>query len=452
MKKIAQLLSLTLVLMLAFSLTACGKKSLTIWVGTESQQFYQQMVDDYVENYNTTHEENFPSKIVVQGVDSGAAAAQFLDDTEAGPDIFTIPHDNLGKLTAGSSSIAAITNQTLIAQMEADNPQTFLDVSKSTVDGTTYYFAVPYVSQSLVLYYNSSVLTAQDVETWEGISAKAAAYTSTIGHDVKASTILATDGYNNSFLLLSEYYNSSNELTTSVQLYENGVASACYATGDDTIAAMKWGRRYFQMTSGGIDKGGSSGWEEELKDEYSLCLIGGAWNYNAALAALGNNLGIAVLPEFTITDADAYGTITAGTVYQSGTFTDCKCFVMKKGSNYQAYLEDILIYLSSVSVQEESFETCANLPAYKNAADEFAAMNADTLAAKLASCEIEMFNYGIAQPFGYVQKYNTWYYSKGTPDLIYAMLKNTDNAYPDDASILNCLQTCETIWKTGAQN
>ena len=48
-------------------------------------------------------------------------------------------------------------------------------------------------------------------------------------------------------------------------------------------------------------------------------------------SALGNKLGIALLPKFTIRAEDAaFGTVPAGTVFQSGTFADTKMFVMKK--------------------------------------------------------------------------------------------------------------------------
>lgn len=450
MKKFFNVVVAVFAVMLVFSLAGCGKKPLTIWVGTESVDFYQSYCNKYIENYNNTHDKSFPTTIEVKGVDSGAAAQTYLNDTEAGPDIFTIPHDNLGKLTAGSSSIIPVTSKELLSQIDNDNSQTFIDVTKSTVDGVTYQFGVPYIAQSLVLYYNKKYLTETDVQTWEAIALKAIAASVVLGHSVKSSCILGTDGYNNSFQLLAQYYSGDGKLNTSLKLYPNGTLD-CYGTGDDTISAMKWARRFFQASAGGIDQAGSSGWEQELKDEYSLCLIGGAWNFNAASSALGSNLGIAVLPTFTLTAADTYGSMQEGTVYQSGTFADCKCFVMKKDSKYADYLEDILLYLSSKEVQEKSFEECANLPTYKNASTEFTAMSADTLSAKLASCQFKMFEFGVAQPFGYVTKYNTWYYSKGAPDIIYSMLKNTDNKYPDDASVLACMQKCVKIWTTGSQ-
>ena len=111
--------------------------------------------------------------------------------------------------------------------------------------------------------------------------------------------------------------------------------SNCYAQGDDTIAVTKWTHDFF-ASENGAKFPSDSGWEVELKPKsgsnvgVTVSVVGGAWNYNAAKAALGNNLGVAKLPTFTITEDSAYNTIEAGTQFQSGTFADCKAFVMKR--------------------------------------------------------------------------------------------------------------------------
>ena len=162
-----------LVLIAIFAVTllaSCGKEDpLLIWVGSESVEFYQTQMDDYVAAYEEENGEAFPYEVSVVGVDTGSAASTFLEDMEAGADIFTVAHDNLGKLTAGSSGIAPVTDEALLAQIENNNSDTFLDVIKNTVGGQEYTFGIPYIAQSLVLYYNTEFLDAEDVLTWEGI-------------------------------------------------------------------------------------------------------------------------------------------------------------------------------------------------------------------------------------------------------------------------------------------
>ncbi|MFA6801299.1 MAG: extracellular solute-binding protein [Acholeplasmataceae bacterium] len=422
-------------------LVGCSKDNpLTIWVGSESVDFYQEMMDTYVTDYATENGEDFPYEVKVVGVDTGSAAATFLEDTDAGADIFTVAHDNLGKLTSGSSSIAPITDPDLLAQIAEDNPEIFLDVIKNTVDGTTYTFGVPYIAQSLILYYNTQYITEEQAQSWEGIWDAAKAV------DKYAMTVTDTDGYNNSFLLLSTVLETGY---TSLQLYEDGDIDNNYVQGDDRVATMKWGQRFFTDENGG-KRASDSGWEVELKDGITLSVISGAWDYEAAKSALGDNLGIVKLPTFTLTADDAYGDFGAGTVFQSGSFTDTKVFVMKKASDKADYLQDILKYLSSSEMQEASFNQEQNLPAYKNALDEFTGMQADTLEATLASSQLEMFDYGIPQPFGYSTTFNFYFYSKGAPDYIYAILVNEDGLYGTDQAIYDQLGVIQNIWKTGS--
>ncbi|HPQ62299.1 MAG TPA: hypothetical protein PLH02_05495, partial [Bacillota bacterium] len=321
------------------------------------------------------------------------------------------------------------------------NPAIFLDVIKGTVDGVTYTFGVPYIAQSLVLYYNTDYITEEQAQTWEGI------WQAAIDNNKQALSLAGTDGYNNSFLLLAR--NAATNATT-LRLYVDGVQSDCYGTGDDTISVLKWGQRFF-TDANGAKRPSDSGWETELKNGVSISFIGGAWHLAAAEAALGSKLGVTVLPSFTITADDAYGTVAAGTVFQSGTFADTKMFVMKKNSKKANYLQDILLFLSSSEVQEESFEECANLPAYKNALTEFAAFQENTIEAQLASAELAMFDYGIPQPFGFSSKYNTYYYSKGAPDLILEILENNGGNFSTDAEIIAQMQIVESLWKTGAR-
>lgn len=445
MKKAFLVLALSLTVILS-AVSCSGNNALQIWVGSESQEFYAAKMVEYVTEYNATHEDEFPYEIEVLAVDTGTAAATFLDDPEAGADIFTVAHDNLGKLTAGSSSIAPVTSPELLAQIQADNPQSFLDVIDATVNGTTYTFGVPYIAQALVLYYNTDYVTAEQAQTWEGVleAAKIA--------DKQALSLTGTDGYNNSFLLLAT---DASDHSTSLKLYEGGVQEECFGSGDDTIAIMKWGQRFFGDPNG-AKAPSESGWVVELSDTddsdpVSISVIGGAWHFNAAQAALGDKLGITTLPTFTITEEDAYGTVEAGTVFKSGTFADAKIFVMKKASEKQEYLEDILLYLSSKEMQEASFETAQNLPAYKNASTEFDAFQEDTLEADLASSQVEMFEWGLPQPFGYSNKFNFYFYSKGAPDLILAILENENGDYDTDAAILAEMLNVENIWKTGLQ-
>ncbi len=427
-----------------FLLAACGKtKKIEVWVGTESETFYREKAEDFKAAYEEKHGKKLGYQINIIAMDTGAAATTFMDDPSVGADLFTVAHDNLGKLISGSSAIAPVQSEALLAQIRDDNPDAFIDAATAVHSGQTYVFGIPYVSQSLVLYYDKSVISEDQVKTWEGMMEAAEA----VGK--KAMTIVGEDGFNNSFLLLAR--NAATNATT-LKLFPNGVAENSFGSGDDTVAIMSWGQWFFSHPNGGklVD---SDGWEVALKNGVALSVISGAWHYNGAKSALGSKLGIALLPKFTIRAEDAYGTVPAGTVFQSGTFADTKMFVMKKGmsAEKQAMVEELAMYFSSKEVQEESFVAANNLPAYKNAAEEFEAMQGDTEAALLARIQIGMFENGISQPFGKDPKFNPYYYSKGGPAIIIDILKNAEGKYGTKDKIKQGLQVVERIWQTGEQ-
>ena len=437
---------------LCFGFLSCKKdNAIKIWVGIESVEFYQEKMDRWVENWKAANGgKDFPFPIRVEGVDTGAAAGRFLDDTAAGGDIFTVAHDNLGRLIAGSSAIAPVLNETLLRQIQSDNPSSFLEAIKGKVGGVEYTFGIPYIAQALVLYYNTSFLSEEDVKTWEGIWQIARE------NGKQSVSVNGDDGYNNSFIVLSERASDGQRIA---DLYVNGEFTNCNFNSELTLAALRWGQRFFTDMSadGRISYGGrrpsDSGWEIGLANEATLSHIGGAWNFNAARAALGSKLGIAMLPSFTLIEADVAGTnIAAGTVMNSGTFADTKMFVMKKhkqGEKKAEYLEEILIYLSSKAMQEQSFIQCSNLPAYKNAGVEFSAMQQNTLEGRLAKMQIEMFDRGRPQPFGADSRMNPYYYSSGAPGIVLNILENTNNLYDTTAQIREGMYIIETIWRTG---
>ncbi len=443
-----------LVPIMSLVLIACGNQSdpIEIWVGVESQAFYQEKANEYIALYEEETGEEFPTTIDVKAVDTGTAAGVFLNDTSTGGDIITVANDNLGRLITGSSAISPITDESLIEQINNDNKDVYVSAVKGTVQGEEYYFGVPYIGQSLVLYYNTKYIDETQVQSWEGILEAATEA------QKQAFSITGTDGFNNSFLLLAV---DEETKTSSLELYKDGSLDNNYATGADVLSFIKYGQYLFQAQYGGR-RPTDSGWQVELQSEVSLAVIGGAWHFNAAYAALGSDLGITLLPTFTLTEDTVYDVANnddlVGKTYRSGTFADVKMFVKNKLSSYSQYLDGILKYFSSKEVQEESYLAANNLPSYKNALSEFESLSnpeltteTEQLAYDLALAQISMFEYGIPQPFGKHVNFNFYYYSNNGPERLMDILDNVrgTGSFTSDAAILAEMQIIENIWKTG---
>ena len=399
-----------------------------LWVGEESAEFYQKTCDEYVAAHP-----DFGYTVEVKGMDTGSVAGTISNDPTAAADIYTVAHDNIGKL-ASTQCAKPITDQALIDQVLADNPESFRGVIYSTLNGTSYLYGVPYISQALFLYYNKALVTEEEAASFEGLreAAKRA--------DTKAITVTGDDGFNMSFALLAR---KVSDHSTTVKIYEGaeavsgGSKGVSNCQGDDTVAIVRWLQDY-AADPNGFKWASSDGWDADLDKDHAgvLAVIGGAWHYNTAKAALGEtNLGIAVIPTFTLTEASVEGlsSVAAGDVYRGGTFADCKCFMINAYSAASKYVkeQELITYLSSKEVQNASYLACLNVPAYVGATEFikqcFDEGKVTESQYNLAAMQVAMAEWGIPQPF-LTGTLNTYYYSKNGPAVFRAMIDKT--AYP----------------------
>lgn len=457
MKRKTLLLAGSIILASVGGLTSCGgSKKITVWVGEESAAFYQQKCDEFLEK-----NADFGYTIEVKGVDTGSVAGTVMQDASAAADIYTVAHDNIGKLAAKQCA-KPITDTTLISQIESDNPQSFKNVIYSTLNGKSYLYGAPYISQALFLYYNKDLVTDEQAKSFEGLTEAA----KEAGN--KGWTVTGTDGYNFSYTLLAT---KVADHSTTVKIYEGATPDGStkgtsYVQGDDQVALVRYTQRAIKDTNG-FKWASSDGWDADLRNKGVCAVIGGAWHYNTAKAAVGETkLGMALIPTMTLTTADCEGLsgVAAGDVYRGGTFADCKCFLINAKSDTSKYTAEqtLIKYLTSKDVQNESFKECLNVPAYSGSSEYIKSLyDAKGITENqylLASCQTAMADWGIPQPF-ITGSLNTYFYSKNAPDVLKAMVDGT--AYPTTGDkiitetetldgIRKGLYMMEYIWNRGS--
>lgn len=435
MKKI--IASLLLLVMAVSLFAGCGGSSgdkvIRIWVGEESVEFYRTVCDEYLAAHS-----DFGYTIEVKGMDTGTIAGTISNDPKAAADIYTVAHDNIGKL-ASTQCTKPIGDEALIAQVLADNPESFQKVIYSTLNGQEYLYGVPYISQALFLYYNKALVTEEQAQSFEGLreAAKAAG--------TKAVTVTGDDGYNMSFALLAT---KVSDHSTTVKIYEGAASDGSSkgtsnCQGDDTVAIFRWLQEY-AADPNGFKWASPDGWDADLDKSNNgvLAVIGGAWHYNTAKAALGEtNLGIALIPTFTLTEASVEGLtgVSAGDVYRGGTFADCKCFMINANSAKEKYSkeQDLIKFMSSKEIQNRSYLECLNVPAYVGASEFIKQCYAEGKVTEsqysLAARQVAMAEWGIPQPF-ITGTLNTYFYSKNAPAVFRAIIDNT--AYPTTGDVI----------------
>ncbi len=431
--------------MIASTVAACSnsKPEITLWVGEESVEFYERVTKEY-EKAN-----NFAYRVRVVASDAGSVAGSMIGDNTACGDIITVAHDNIGKL-AQKQLIRGINDTELLAQIENDNPEAYKDVIKSKYGKSEekYTFGVPYISQALFLMYNKRYINETQAQTFEGIKeALDAANAANPNLHASGITLKGTDGFNFSFTLLARN-NETKE--TSLELYRDLSKTNAYAQGDDTVANLRWANQ--AVKDGTLVFPNSSGFATMMNTGSALGVIGGAWMYKAAADAVGgaDNLGLAMIPTWTLTEEQVAGTsIEAGTVIRGGTFADCKCFIINGAIANAKYepIQELLKYISSIDVQKQSYVECKNVPAFKGSDQYIESVKdeVDTNTYALGKLQGAMAEYGIAQPF-VTATLNNYYYGMGA-DGIYKSAIEKDGI--TEREIREALWNMEYIWKWG---
>ena len=307
MKKI---LALLLAAIMVLSLAACGGNSdptddpnaggntpvetdppapidLVLWGAEEDQALLADLVEKFKAAYP---EQTFNIQI---GVESESTAKDtILTDIEAAADVFAFANDQLGVLVDSGAllqldgDIAAVlpayANKTLDEVLAANGAGS---VNASKQDGKLY--ALPFGGgNNYFLYYDSTKITAEQAQSWDGLLAAAEAAGSKVG------MTYASGWYNASFFLGAGFTVKKNaDKTTTIDW--NGTSTQGY-TGVQVAQAMGAiaGHNAFLA----IPDGSISG---EIASGKLAAVVSGTWDASAAQTAFGEGYAATKLPTFT---------------------------------------------------------------------------------------------------------------------------------------------------------
>ncbi|MCR4562860.1 MAG: extracellular solute-binding protein [Bacilli bacterium] len=221
----------------------------------------------------------------VNPVGEGEAAGNMITDVESGADIYGFAQDQLARLYS-AGALTEITG-TLKATIQAEN-----DVSG--VNAATFgdkLIAFPMTSDNgYFLYYDKSVLSEEDVDTWEDL-------------------IAACEGANKNlaFNASSAWYNFGFFYGGGADSVWTADASGAFTAYDDTYATngMPGAKGLLKVVTSTayVD---SSNAPTSFESNAAAC-VSGTWDYKDTKDILGDNIGCAALPDFTV-DGETYHT------------------------------------------------------------------------------------------------------------------------------------------------
>ena len=355
MKKIIAML-LALVMML--SLAACGPKEptvntaelegtydITMWVSEIDgvAALTQQQIDAF--------EAAYPGIVInasIEGVTEADAGSKVIADVASAPDIYCFAQDQLARLVQAAA--LAPLGETAAATIKANNDAG--SVAAGTVAGTLY--AYPMTSDNgYYMYYDTSVISAEDAESMEAIIAACE----------KA-------GLKFRYALENAWYTASFFFATGCHSNWTMDQDGNYTSIDDDfnseagMAAMK-----------GMQKLAQSSCYDSNADIFTdaAVVITGIWNANAAAEHFGENLGATDLPSFTVD----------GNTYHLGSYTGNKLMGVKPQTDpkKQAVLSLLAQWLTNEECQMARYNEFQWGPSNKNAQASEAVQSNTSLAA-----------------------------------------------------------------------
>lgn len=321
-----------------------GTYDAKIWVAEAAVTLTEKQIADY--NSTNTDGITINAQVVAEG--EGEAATDMVADVETGADIYCFAQDQfarlkqaeaLSKLGDGAAQTVRSTNdQYAVAAASIGN-----DVYAYPLTADNGYF----------MYYDKSVVQETSVSSLEAIIADCEAANRQFSFYLEGSAWYAASFFfatgcksewtvdeNGKFESVADTFNSAEGLIAAKGMYKL-LNSTCYNNSEKAAS-----------------------FDAAIK---SAVVISGTWDYTTAYGILGDNLGVAELPSFTVD----------GQSYHLGSYRGYKLLGVKPQTDAKraSVMHKLAQYLTSEAAQIERFESLAWGPANTNA------QNSDTVKA-----------------------------------------------------------------------
>ena len=336
MKKI---LSLVLALCMVLSLCSCALAedvTLTVWVG-DNQDI--EWINGVIENFKAAYpDNNYTINVGVQN--EGDCSKTVLNDPTAAADVFTFADDQFNSLLNGGAL-----QQVLDGADDVIANNTPESIAAATGDDGNLYAYPATADNGYFMFYNKEYFTEEDVQTLDGMMAKAAAAGKYVGFPMS-----------NAWYLYSFFQGAGLEM----HVTEDGVTNTCNWNATDTdITGVQVVEALLAITSNpGFREADSDPFVAGVKDGSIIAGVSGTWNANVAQEAWGENYAACKLPTYTV----------AGQQVQMASFAGFKLVGVNPYSQnvYDAML--FAEYMTNEESQISRFEMRGQGPSNVNAA------------------------------------------------------------------------------------
>lgn len=388
----------------ALLLTGCGgtenaqqtkeKVRLMVWSPSEDQsQSSGQWLQTCCERFAEMHPE-WDITFVYGVADEASAATAVAQDPEASADVFLYANDTLTTMT-DAKALAKFGGK-YADELKATNSETLLD--SLTLDG--YIYGVPSTTNTWYMYYDKRVFSEEDVKSLDAMLEKGVV----------------------SFPFVNSWYLPAFYFGNGCTLFGDGTQEELGADfgGENAVEVTEYLVDLAANPNFKIDQDGSG--LAGLRDGSIHAIFSGSWDAAAVREILGENMGVAALPTYTLN----------GEEKQMYSYAGSKAIGVNTSTDYMVQAVELAMYLGSAEAQQLHYELRGVIPCNTElnedpaiAADEVVRAQNDTFdrtsklqpfVAQMNNCWTPVENMGKAIRNGTVTKENAAEQTKAMND------------------------------------
>lgn len=354
--------------MVAASLSGCGSGveagkegqeavRLMVWSPSEDQSKESgEWLQTTCESFAKEHPE-WDITFVYGVADEATAANQVSQDPDASADVFMYANDTLTIMT--DANALAKFGGTYREEIERTNEE---GVLKSLIKDEELY-GIPFTTNTWFMYYDKSVFSETDIQNIDTMIEKG----------------VVSFPFVNSWYLPAFYVGNGCTLFGDGTEEEKGVDFG----GDNAVEVTNYlidlaAKPNFKMDQDGSGLAG-------LRDKSISAIFSGSWDANAVKEILGENMGVASLPRYTLNGEEKQMTSYAGT----------KAIGVNPTSKHMVAAVELAMYLGAAEAQKSHYELRNVIPCNVELLEE-----AEVAADPLVKAQNDTFNNtSILQPF-----------------------------------------------------
>lgn len=319
---------LTVLLALALVLTGCGstegahgsaeKVRLMVWSPSEDQSKDSgQWLQTCCEQFAQLHPE-WDITFVYGVADEATAAGTVSQDPSASADVFLFANDTLTTLT--DAGALAKFGGIYADQVLTTNSAALTD--SLTLD--SYLYGVPFTTNTWFMYYDKSVFSEEDVKNLDTMLEKG----------------VVSFPFTNSWYLPAFYFGNG------CTLFGDGTQEELGADfgGENAVEVTNYLIDLYNNPNFVVDADGSG--MAGLRDGSINAIFTGSWDAASIKEILGDNMGVAALPTYTLN----------GEEKQMYAYAGSKAIGVNSHSEYMVQAIQLAIYLGSAEAQQLHYE------------------------------------------------------------------------------------------------